>query len=123
MLSALGRREEALEAADEALRIRRQLAAQRPDAFLPDLAMSLGVKGTVLQKMEDLGGAAASFRDGIECLKPLFLRLPNAFRPMMAALARGYIQACRLGSVELDISLLKDLLPHPPGHNEEPPEA
>ncbi|HEX2074239.1 MAG TPA: hypothetical protein VHF92_10675, partial [Geodermatophilus sp.] len=40
-LSALGRREEALERAAEAERVYRQLAAARPDAFLPDLAMSL----------------------------------------------------------------------------------
>jgi hypothetical protein len=38
MLSALGRREEALQATAEAVEILRRLAAQRPDAFLPDLA-------------------------------------------------------------------------------------
>ena len=40
-LSALGRREEALAAVEEAVTIRRQLAQGRPDAFLPDLVMSL----------------------------------------------------------------------------------
>ncbi len=38
---APGRREEALEAAAQAGEIRRQQAAQRPDAFRPDLASSL----------------------------------------------------------------------------------
>ncbi len=37
-LSDLGRREEALAATQEAVDIYRQLAAARPDAFLPDLA-------------------------------------------------------------------------------------
>jgi hypothetical protein len=36
-LSELGRREEALAAAQEAVAIRRQLAQQHPEAFLPDL--------------------------------------------------------------------------------------
>ena len=40
-LAELGRREEALAAIDEAVTAYRQLAAARPDAFTPDLAMSL----------------------------------------------------------------------------------
>jgi hypothetical protein len=37
----LGRPEDALTAIEEAVAIRRELAAARPDAFRPDLAMSL----------------------------------------------------------------------------------
>ena len=37
-LGDLGRREEALAAIEEAITIRRELAAARPDAFRPDLA-------------------------------------------------------------------------------------
>ena len=44
-LSDLGRREDALAAAQEAVDLYRQLAADRPDAFLPDLAMSLNNLG------------------------------------------------------------------------------
>ncbi|WP_037462702.1 tetratricopeptide repeat protein, partial [Skermanella stibiiresistens] len=40
-LSALGRREEALERAGEAVAVYQELAAARPDAFRPDLALSL----------------------------------------------------------------------------------
>ena len=40
-LADLGRREEALAAIEEAVTIYRALAEARPDAFLPDLAMSL----------------------------------------------------------------------------------
>jgi hypothetical protein len=41
-LSALGRREDALEVTAEAVDTYRELAKQRPEAFLPDLAMSHG---------------------------------------------------------------------------------
>ena len=44
-MSELGRREDALAAAQEAIDIYRRLAAERPDAFLPDLAMSLNNLG------------------------------------------------------------------------------
>ena len=44
-LSELGRREDALAAAQEAVEIHRRLAAERPDAFLPDLATSLNNLG------------------------------------------------------------------------------
>ena len=40
-LSGLGRREEALAAIEEVTGLYRQLAAARPDAFLPNLATSL----------------------------------------------------------------------------------
>ena len=41
MLSDLGRREAALQAAEEAAALYRELARARPDAFTPDLAGSL----------------------------------------------------------------------------------
>lgn len=68
-LSALGRREEALEATREAVEIRRCLAEARPDAFLPDLARSLGVLGGA---PGDEAGAIAVFAEGIACLRPAF---------------------------------------------------
>ena len=51
-LSDLGRREEALAAAEEAVRLYQQLAQQRPDAFLPDLATSLN---NVANRLSELG--------------------------------------------------------------------
>jgi tetratricopeptide (TPR) repeat protein len=50
-LGALGRREEALEASTEAATIRRELAAARPDAFLPDLAISLNNQAVYLGEL------------------------------------------------------------------------
>jgi tetratricopeptide (TPR) repeat protein len=51
-LSDLGRREDALTAIEEAVRLRRQLAAARPDAFTPDLARSLN---NLSNRLSDLG--------------------------------------------------------------------
>jgi len=50
-LSNLGRREEALAAAQEAVDIRRRLAQTRPDAFLPNLAASLNNLGMMLSNL------------------------------------------------------------------------
>ncbi|UCC99716.1 MAG: tetratricopeptide repeat protein, partial [Phycisphaerales bacterium] len=50
-LSELGHREEALKAGQEAVEIRRRLAKDRPDAFGPDLAMSLNNLGNRLSEL------------------------------------------------------------------------
>jgi tetratricopeptide (TPR) repeat protein len=51
-LSKLGRREEALAAAQEAASIRRALAGARPEAFTPNLAVSLN---TLANRLSQLG--------------------------------------------------------------------
>ena len=65
-LSELGRREDALAAAQEATDIYRRFAAVRPDAFLPDLARSLNNLGNRLSKLgrrEDALAAAQEATD------------------------------------------------------------
>ena len=52
MLSELGRREEALAAAEEAADLYRALAAARPEAFTPYLATSLN---TLANRLSELG--------------------------------------------------------------------
>ena len=106
-----GRREEALSATEEAVRIRRQLASQRPDAFLPDLARSLGAEGAVLREMGNGGEAVAAFQEGIGILRPFFIRLPGAFRPLMRALVTEYRGACETSGIEADLELLGAILP------------
>ena len=90
-LSALGRREQALEATQEAVDIYRQLAKDRPDAYLPDLARSLGALGSNLRAASRPKDASAAFVEGIRALKPAFLALPAAHRPPMAAPVRDYV--------------------------------
>ena len=65
-LADLGRREDALTAITEAVDIRRELAAARPDAFLPDLATSLN---NLSRRLADLGrreDALAAITEAVE---------------------------------------------------------
>ena len=64
VLSALGRREAALEAADEAVRLYRELAPARPDAFIPDLAVSLNNLANGLSALGPARGGARGRRGG-----------------------------------------------------------
>ncbi len=106
ILSALGRREEALEKAVEAVRIYGQLAKARPDTFLPDLAMSCGMRGVILLEMRKQMEAAASFSQGIQALTPLFQKTPAAYAELIDFLRRNYIQACDSTKAEPDSALL-----------------
>jgi hypothetical protein len=93
-LSALGRRAEALQATQEAVEIRRRLAAQRPDAFLPDLARSLGAYGLVLRGLGRSAEAAAAFAEGLRAILPFVRALPAAFGGLAGALLQDYLRAC-----------------------------
>ena len=62
MLSDSGRREEALAAAQEAVGIYRATGRPRPDAFLPDLAMSLNNLANRLSDFGPAGGGAGRRR-------------------------------------------------------------
>jgi hypothetical protein len=64
MLSALGRREEALAATQEAADLYRDLAQQNPQAFLPDLAMSLNNLGNRLSALGRREEALAALGGG-----------------------------------------------------------
>lgn len=83
-LSDLGRREGALQATEEAVRIHRQLAAERPDAFLPGLAISLTNLGNGLS---DLGRREEALQANEEAVW-LYRQLPEqhleAFLPALA---------------------------------------
>ena len=107
-LSALGRREAALTAAEEAVELRRRLAQERPDAFTPDLAMSLGALGAIL-KQGDQGAGRDRFAEAIALLSPLFLRLPQAFAPLMGALRHDYLDCCQQLGEAPDAALLGPL--------------
>ncbi|MFL6262871.1 MAG: tetratricopeptide repeat protein, partial [Thermoanaerobaculia bacterium] len=83
-LSDLGRREEALTACEEAVAIRRQLAAARPDAFRPALASALN---NLSVRLSDLGRreeALAACEEAVAILRQLAAARPDAFRPDLA---------------------------------------
>jgi tetratricopeptide (TPR) repeat protein len=106
-LSALGRREEALEQAQEAVRLRRQLAAARPDAFLPDLAMSLAMLGSCQTGLGAYLEAASSFHEGLSLLTPMFERLPRAFANLVATMTNDYAEAAQQAGALRDEQLLQ----------------
>jgi tetratricopeptide (TPR) repeat protein len=82
----LGRREEALAQAEEAVRLYRQLAQARPDAFLPYLAGSLNNLATMLSDLGRREEALAQAEEAVRLYRQLAQARPDAF---LAGLARS----------------------------------
>ena len=78
-LANLGHCEEALAASEEAVGIRRRLAGVRPAAFLPALAMSLGVKARALAALNRHKDAANAGAEALEILCPFVAKHPDRF--------------------------------------------
>jgi tetratricopeptide (TPR) repeat protein len=110
MLSHLGRREDALSATQEAVEILRKLASARPDAFLPDLATSLGLLGSIESASGQAQRAALTTLEAMQCLLPSLQRWPDASKPLGAALAQQYIEACEQAKLAPDIQVLRPFL-------------
>jgi tetratricopeptide (TPR) repeat protein len=83
-LSALGRREDALKASQEAVDIRRRLAQKNPDAFLPDLAMSLNNLGGDLSNLGRREDALTASQEAVDSYRSLEQKNPDAFLPDLA---------------------------------------
>ena len=84
MMSALGDREAALSAVREAADLYRALAAQRPDAFRPDLAMSLSNLAAMLSELGNREAALSAAREAVDIRRALAAQRPDAFRPNFA---------------------------------------
>ncbi|MEM6945491.1 MAG: hypothetical protein AAF565_17240, partial [Pseudomonadota bacterium] len=104
-LSEVGRREEALAAAEEAVALRRTLAAARPEAFTPNLAMSLGALGQV-QRQTDPALAAQTFADGLQRIAPLLEAVPEAFSGLATALFNDLKAASEEAGAQPDAALV-----------------
>ncbi|MFE1877875.1 ATP-binding protein, partial [Streptomyces sp. NPDC059496] len=78
-LAELERYEEALTAATRAAQMYEQLAAERPDAFLPALATVLNNQSTCLGELERYEEALAAITRAIAILEGLATRWPAAF--------------------------------------------
>jgi predicted O-linked N-acetylglucosamine transferase (SPINDLY family) len=83
-LSALGRREDALASAQEAVEIHRKLARSNPAAFLPDLATSLNNLGNRLSALGRQKEAMASAQEAVDIHRHLAQSNPSAFLPDLA---------------------------------------
>ena len=109
-LSELGRREDALAAAEEAIDICRRLAAERPDAFLPNLAASLNNLGGCLSELGRREDALAAAEEAVTILAPFFLRLPAAHAQRMRVICRQYLELSQKVGVEPDAALLAPIV-------------
>jgi tetratricopeptide (TPR) repeat protein len=83
-LRELGQREAALAAAEEAVTAYRTLAAERPDAFLPDLAASLNNLGNSLRELGRREAALAAAEEAVRIRRTLAAERPDAFLPDLA---------------------------------------
>ena len=94
-LSGLGRREEALDATAEAVEIYRQLAKDRPDAFLPDLATSLNNLGSDLFGFGRREEAVEAVREAVEIFTALAEQWPEVFGGKLRIATRNLERALR----------------------------
>ena len=83
-LSGLGRREEALAAIEEVTGLYRQLAAARPDAFLPNLALSLNNQAVRLADLGRPEEALAAIEEAVAIRRQLAAARPGVFLPDLA---------------------------------------
>ena len=95
-LSALGRREEALAAIQEAVAIYRSLAAARPEAFRPDLASSLNNLSTCLSDFGRREEALAAIEEAVAIRRVLATDRPEAFGHRLASSLRN-LSTCLSG--------------------------
>jgi hypothetical protein len=107
MLSNLGRREEALAASKESVDIRRRLAQSRPDAFLPDLARSLGVHSGALAALDRHAEAARAAVDALRMLLPYVQRYPETYGALARAIIADIKRYSDAGGQVCDESLLE----------------
>jgi hypothetical protein len=105
-LSDLGRREEALSAAEEAVRHYRVLAVRRPEAFGIDLARSLWVVGDLYGETGKSDLAIGTLAEGVLLLTPIFVAFPAAVAEMTSGLAQSYLARCEAAGREPDSELL-----------------
>ncbi|MDY7230181.1 tetratricopeptide repeat protein [Hyalangium rubrum] len=83
-LSALGRREEALKATEQAVELHRVLAQRNPDAFQADLAMSLNNLGLMLAALGRPEEALKATEQATETYRALAQSNPIAYQPNLA---------------------------------------
>jgi tetratricopeptide (TPR) repeat protein len=105
-LSDLGRREEALKVAEEAVGHYRALAEARPDAFNAELAQSLWVWGNLYGESDKPDLAVSTLAEAIQYLTPTFSRVPLAVARIMDGIVQSYVALSASIGREPDVKLL-----------------
>jgi len=90
--------------------IRERLAGTNPEAFEPNLATGFGALGNAFRRFDEYEKSASAFKSGISTLKRLFLSNPEAFRSLMTALVRRYLETSEEIKATPDIPLLSGIL-------------
>ena len=90
--------------------IYRELAAARPDAFRPDLAMSLAVLARCLGAAQRSTEALAANAEAIAALREPFIAMPRAFERWMLPMVEEYLQRSVAQGIELDEALLEPIM-------------
>ena len=88
----------------------RQLAAQRPDDFLPALATSLNNMGWLLSDLGRREEALRATEEAVRTLSPFFVRYPDAFFPRMEIIGRTYLELLAEFGREPDEQLLSPIV-------------
>ncbi|WP_248824664.1 tetratricopeptide repeat protein, partial [Frankia umida] len=83
-LGAVGRPEQALATIEEAVTIRRRLAADRPDTYLPDLATSLNNQSVQLGAVGRPEQALATIEEAVTIRRRLAADRPDTYLPDLA---------------------------------------
>ena len=98
----MGQREAALASTEEAVKLYGKLAAARPDAFEPDLAMSLNNLGNRQSAVGQREEALASAGEAVKLYQSLFERWPVAFSNQFAISLDNYIRRLAEGGCSVD---------------------
>ncbi|MEV6710270.1 tetratricopeptide repeat protein, partial [Micromonospora wenchangensis] len=93
-LADLGRPEQALTPAEEAVRIRRHLAETNPDAYLPNLATSLNNLGNHLADLGRPEQALTTTEEAVRIRRHLAETNPDAYLPDLAISLWAYARVC-----------------------------
>ena len=83
-LSDVGERKAALEAAREAVRLRRALVEESPTVYTPDLAMSLNSLANILSEVGERNEALGAAREAVELYRALVEESQVAYTPNLA---------------------------------------
>ncbi|KCZ87391.1 hypothetical protein HJA_12665 [Hyphomonas jannaschiana VP2] len=82
--AALGNREDAMQAAQEAVELYRSLARKNPDTFNPGLAMGLNNLGNRHADLGNREDAMQAAQEAVDLYRPLARKNPDAFTPDLA---------------------------------------
>lgn len=92
------------------MEIRRALAADRPDAFRPNLATSFGAMGSILRASDEHAGARDAFAEGLATLTPILMAYPQGAAPLAVNLLRDYLQSCEAATTDPNSELLEPII-------------